>query len=59
MEINKQRMIKNFIELVKIDSPSRNEKKVSLQLEKIFKKLGGKVSFDNAGKKPAAIREIL
>ncbi|MCG2726320.1 MAG: M20/M25/M40 family metallo-hydrolase [Elusimicrobia bacterium] len=51
MKINKQRMIKSFIELVKIDSLSGREKDVSLYLKNILKKMGAKVLFDDAGKK--------
>ncbi len=51
MKINKKRMIKNFMELVKIDSLSGKEKDVSLYLKNILRKMGAKVSFDNAGKK--------
>ncbi len=51
MKINKKRMIKNFMELVKINSLSGKEKNVARYLEKILKGMGAKVSFDNAGKK--------
>ena len=51
MKINKKRMIKDFMELVKIDSLSGREKKVALHLTKVLKRVGAKVSFDNAGKK--------
>ncbi|MEA3307714.1 MAG: M20/M25/M40 family metallo-hydrolase, partial [Elusimicrobiota bacterium] len=51
MKINKKRMIKDFMKLVKIDSLSGREKNISLYLKKVLEKMGAKVSFDNAGKK--------
>lgn len=51
LNINKQRMIKNFTDLVRIDSLSGKEKKVAVFLEKILKNLGAKVYFDRAKEK--------
>lgn len=50
-KINRQRMIKTFVELVKIDSLSGKEGKVAKHLASLLKSLGAKVVFDNAGKK--------
>ncbi|MBU2530026.1 MAG: M20/M25/M40 family metallo-hydrolase [Elusimicrobia bacterium] len=51
MKINENRMIKNFMELVKIDSLAGKEKEIALRLKKVLTKMGAKVSFDNAGGK--------
>ncbi len=51
MKINEKRMLDTFVELVKIDSESMDEKAVAARLEKEFKKLGAKVVFDSAHKK--------
>lgn len=48
--INKNRLRKKFEELVKIDSVSRHEKTIALNLAQTLEKMGGKVVFDNAGK---------
>ncbi|MBT3393087.1 MAG: M20/M25/M40 family metallo-hydrolase [Elusimicrobiaceae bacterium] len=49
-EKHKKNMIKNFVEMVKIDSESFEEKEMVAWAEKTFKKLGCKVMVDNAGK---------
>ena len=49
--INEKRLIKTFIELVKIDSESRREKKVADYIVKKIKKLGLKYTFDKSQKK--------
>ncbi len=48
--VNKQRMVKTFIELVKIDSLSGKEGKIARHLTGLLKGLGAEVIFDNAGK---------
>ncbi|MCP3900327.1 MAG: M20/M25/M40 family metallo-hydrolase [Desulfobacteraceae bacterium] len=48
--VNKDRLRDKFEELVKIDSVSRHEKEIALNLSKTLKKLGGDVTFDNAEK---------
>ncbi|HVF69735.1 MAG TPA: M20/M25/M40 family metallo-hydrolase [Xanthomonadales bacterium] len=47
--INKKRLVKTFLDLVTIDSPSGEEKKVSIFVSGILKKLGGEVEFDSYG----------
>jgi tripeptide aminopeptidase len=49
--INKKRMLNTFVELAKIDSESKHEKKISQHLVKLLKRLGCKVTQDNAGRK--------
>lgn len=51
MKINEKRLINTFLELVKIDSESFNEKNVQEFLADKLKKLGCSVYVDNAGKK--------
>ncbi|HET6370614.1 MAG TPA: M20/M25/M40 family metallo-hydrolase [Nitrospiria bacterium] len=45
------RMVEHFLQLVRIDSLSRKERKVALALKKDLSALGASVSFDDAGKK--------
>ncbi len=47
--INKNRLIQTFLDLVKIDSPSGEEKNISIYLAEKLKKLGGKIEFDSYG----------
>lgn len=49
--IDKNRMVKRFIDLAKIPSPSRKEGKLAKYLMSELKKLGAKVRTDNAHKK--------
>ncbi len=49
MMINKKRLIKTFLELVRIDSPSGEEGAVAKEVAKRLKDLGGKVEFDQFG----------
>lgn len=46
--VNKERLVESFVELVKIDGKSGNEKEVALFLEKKLKELGLTVRIDNA-----------
>ncbi|MCK5543351.1 MAG: M20/M25/M40 family metallo-hydrolase [Desulfobacterales bacterium] len=48
--INKDRLRNKFEELVKIDSVSKHELKIALNLAKTLEKMGGKVFFDNSKK---------
>lgn len=48
--INKDRLREKFEELVKIDSVSRHEKKIALNLAQTLEKLGGKIFFDDSTK---------
>ncbi|MBW2654631.1 MAG: M20/M25/M40 family metallo-hydrolase [Deltaproteobacteria bacterium] len=47
--INSQRLVQRFQALVKIDSLSRQERDVALELEKILTAMGAMVSYDTAG----------
>lgn len=47
--INKNRLITTFMNLVKIDSPSGEEKAVAEEVARKLQVLGGKVEFDNFG----------
>lgn len=47
--INKKRLIKTLIDLVKIDSPSGSEDKVAREMTKRLKNLGGEVEVDGFG----------
>ena len=47
--INSQRMSQRFKELCEIDSVSRNERNVALEIEKILISMGAKISYDRAG----------
>jgi len=47
--INKNRLVKTFIELVKIDSPSGEEKKTAEEVAKRLQQLGAQVEFDSYG----------
>ena len=49
--INNQRLIDEFIELVKIDSPSSKEGKVAKVLVEKLEAIGCEVCIDNAGEK--------
>jgi len=49
--INTKRLAKRFKALVEIDSLSRHEKEIALELEKILTKMGAVVCYDNADKK--------
>jgi len=49
--INKKRLIRNFMDLVRIDSPSKQEAAVVKRVKADLKKLGLKPVEDNAGKK--------
>jgi len=48
--INQDRLIKTFLELIKIDSPSGEEKEVAKHVAKQLKQLGAKVEFDRENK---------
>lgn len=45
--MNKNRMVSNFIEMIKIHSPSCNEKEYGFYLIKELEKLGGEIYLDN------------
>lgn len=47
--INADRLRDKFLELVKIDSVSKYEKQVSINLADTLKKMGAEIFFDNAG----------
>lgn len=47
--VNKKRLVKTFLDLVAIDSPSGEEGKMASEVAKRLKKLGGKVEFDSFG----------
>lgn len=49
--INKDRVLNNFLEMVKIPSPSKNEREIGNYLKKSLKELGAEVVEDNAGEK--------
>lgn len=49
--INKDRVLNNFLEMVKIPSPSKNEREIGNYLKKSLEELGVEVIEDNAGKK--------
>lgn len=49
--INEKRLIENFIDYVKIDSETKNEKEMCDYLSKQLRKLGFEVIVDEAGKK--------
>ncbi|PID74017.1 MAG: peptidase T [Desulfobacterales bacterium] len=48
--IQPQRLTDTFMEIVRIDSESRNEKKMARHLEKKLTAMGAKIRFDNADK---------
>lgn len=48
--LNEKRLIENFIDMVKIPSPSLNEREVADYLKKILLDMGLEVEEDNAGK---------
>ena len=47
--IKKDRLVENFLDMVKISSPSKNERAMGDYLLKILKELGLEVREDNAG----------
>jgi len=47
--INKERMTEHLMQLIRIDSPSRRERKVALRLQREMEQLGGECIYDNAG----------
>ncbi len=47
--VNQKRVVDNFIEMVKISSPSKKERKMADYLTKVLNGLGLEVSEDNAG----------
>lgn len=49
-EINRNRLIKTFLELVRIDSLSRKEGKIAKHLTSVLKSVGATLTFDGAGK---------
>ncbi len=49
--INKKRLLETFMDLVRIKSPSKNEKEIVFFVKKILKDLGLKVHIDNCGQK--------
>jgi tripeptide aminopeptidase len=49
--INKERLLSDFIQIVKIKSPSKNEKELGSYVLKRLEKLGLKVKMDNTGNK--------
>lgn len=49
--INKHRLIRTFIELAKIKSPSKNEKEIAYFVSEKLKKIGLEVFVDECGKK--------
>ena len=48
---DKERLVENFIKLVKIDSESFDEANVAAELRNQLEKLGGKIQMDNAAEK--------
>ncbi|MBT3388490.1 MAG: M20/M25/M40 family metallo-hydrolase [Desulfobacula sp.] len=48
--INSQRMSERFTKLCEIDSLSRQERDVALEIEKILSSMGAEISYDTAGK---------
>ncbi|MGL5123979.1 MAG: M20/M25/M40 family metallo-hydrolase [Fusobacteriaceae bacterium] len=48
--LNEKRMIENFLDMIKIPSPSLNERKIADYLKKILLDMGLEVEEDNAGK---------
>lgn len=51
MNINEERLIERFLELVEIDGPSRNERKVADYIKKCLEKTADEVIEDDAGPK--------
>ncbi|MCG2789002.1 MAG: hypothetical protein L6405_03500, partial [Actinomycetia bacterium] len=49
--INKKRLLETFFELLKIKSPSRDEKQIADYVSDILRSLGLTVITDDAGKK--------
>ncbi len=47
--ISQKRLVKTFLELVKIDSPSGKEQEIAKEVAKRLKALGGKVTIDKVG----------
>lgn len=48
--IQKERLVKEFVELLKIGSPSKSEGKICKAVAKKLSQIGAKVELDNAGK---------
>lgn len=48
--INEKRLVEEFLNLIKIDSESKNEAKVAAKLKEELKPLASKIVFDNASK---------
>ncbi len=48
--VNRERLTKLLLELVRIDSLSRRERKIALRLKRELEELGAEVEFDHAGK---------
>ena len=49
--IQKDRLVKHLLELIRIDSPSRKEREVAMRLKNDLEAMGAEVSFDEAGGK--------
>ena len=49
--IQKDRLVRHLLELIRIDSPSRKEREVAMRLKKDLEAMGADVSFDKAGEK--------
>ena len=49
--ISKDRMTNHLMDLIRIDSPSRNEKDVAMSLKKDMDDLGAECIFDDVDKK--------
>ena len=47
--INQKRLVKTFLDLVKIDSPSGEEQSMAKEIANRLKRLGAKVIFDSYG----------
>jgi tripeptide aminopeptidase len=47
--INEQRLVENFLDMVKIPSPSRNERAMADYVKKVLEDMGLEVTEDNAG----------
>ncbi|MBI4656077.1 MAG: M20/M25/M40 family metallo-hydrolase [Elusimicrobia bacterium] len=54
LNINRKRMIENFVRFAKISSISGREGKAAELAERVFKTLEAKICFDNAGRKISA-----
>ncbi|MEA2016145.1 MAG: M20/M25/M40 family metallo-hydrolase [Actinomycetota bacterium] len=49
--INKERLLENFLDILKVKSPSKNEKEITQLTGKKLKELGVSVNIDNCGAK--------